>query len=116
MRILLAQANLEQKHRLRLGLRTCWCGLGLLIAEVCLARKFDATVLVDLNHLHGDGVAEFHDLVDVLHEAVCEFRNMAHAVGSWREFDKAAELLDRHDLAHIHGADADFRAESFDTR
>ena len=79
-----------------------------------LAGQLDPTTVIDVDDLDLDHVADLGDVTDVLDEAVVQFGDVAHAVGSGDELDEGTEVLGRNDLAFEDGADLDLGAERFD--
>ena len=79
-----------------------------------LAAQLNATVLIDIDHLHLDRLANLHVLKNILDKAVSELGDVAHAVGAWHQLHECAELFDRDNFAFEHGANLDLGAKRFD--
>ncbi|OQA06589.1 MAG: hypothetical protein BWY66_01788 [bacterium ADurb.Bin374] len=65
-----------------------------------LAGEVHAALRVDLDHFHGDFVADVHDVFDLVHAVVVELADVNHAFDAGQDLDERAEL---HDALHLAG-------------
>src|SRR5207253_8805789 len=68
-------------------------------------REVDATLSVDLGDLHGDLVADLHDVFDAVDAIVGDLRDAHEALLAGKVLDERADGHDPRDLARVALAD-----------
>src|ERR1039458_5516209 len=78
------------------------------------AREAHAAFLVHAEAFHGDVVADFHDVLGLLHAEVRQFADVNQAVLAREEFHERAEFLHGYNFAAINLADLRFGGHAAD--
>src|SRR6202007_2334442 len=78
------------------------------------ARQFHAAFFIHAQALDPDLVADFHDVLSLLHAEVGQFADVNEAILAGQEFHECAEFLDGDDFSAVDLADLRLGRHAFD--